>query len=124
MKSPENKTILIVDDEPDFLTILAENLEKDYNVIEASNGEIAWQTLIRGEEIDLVVTDVKMPTMGGLDLLEKIQNILTNPPKVILISGFTNFSDRKIKEIGAIAMYDKPIDWKVFLDFVRGAITD
>ncbi len=79
--------ILIVEDEDKLRTILKIILmEKNYNVFEAENGVIAL-SLLRREKIDIVISDIKMPEMNGIELFEKIkeENI---PVPVIFITAF------------------------------------
>lgn len=67
--------ILIVDDEPDILQIFRSALvEEGYEVSCASNGEEALQ-IYRTEPFDLVITDMKMPRMDGLELLKRIKEL-------------------------------------------------
>jgi len=83
-----NETILLVDDEAHISSILAEVLgEHGYNVLTATTGHQALGMLLaQGERIDLVITDVKMPGIGGLELARRIH--ATRPGlKVVLISG-------------------------------------
>ena len=68
-------TILIVDDEPDMLQLLKRSLEPDLNcrVITAASGEEGWQ-LMGQSQFDLVLADIKMPGMNGLELLQLIKH--------------------------------------------------
>ena len=68
-------TILIVDDEPDMLQLLKRSLEPDLNcrVITAASGEQGWQ-LMGQSQFDLVLADIKMPGMNGLELLQLIKH--------------------------------------------------
>ncbi|SMC22409.1 Response regulator receiver domain-containing protein [Desulfacinum hydrothermale DSM 13146] len=66
--------ILVVDDEPDLLRLLTRTLPRDLDcdVLTASSGEQAMQRL-RAEPVDLVLLDMKMPGMDGLDVLDRIR---------------------------------------------------
>ena len=78
--------ILLVDDESSIVKVLEEMLTQlDYDVVTAPGGAEALQKLSSGG-IDLVVTDIVMPNMNGLQLIEEIQN--TYPAvKIIAMSG-------------------------------------
>jgi len=71
----ESATILYAEDSNFFRTQVKGFLkEEGYNVTEAEDGEIAWNLLCeRGEEIDLVVTDIEMPNMNGFEFTKKIK---------------------------------------------------
>jgi CheY-like chemotaxis protein len=82
-----DRKILIVDDNPNMSSLLAEMLEVfDYNSIRATNGEEAVH-LVEENDIDLVITDMRMPKMSGLDLLQVIKEKKPKLP-VVVISGY------------------------------------
>lgn len=81
------KTILVVDDEPGYLYLLAYELSnRGYYVITAQNGREAL-TLLEKEKADLVITDMRMPVMDGLDTVVNIRKINENIP-IILVTAF------------------------------------
>ena len=78
--------VLLVDDEEDFVTTLAERLElRGINTQIAINGESALET-IEVSPPDLVVLDVMMPGLGGIDVLQRIKTKHPQLP-VILLTG-------------------------------------
>ena len=82
------KQILIVDDNPNMSALLAEMLEiYDYESVKACDGEDA---LVKLEEnkFSLVITDMRMPNMTGIELLEVIKKKYPKLP-VVIISGYT-----------------------------------
>ena len=74
------RRLLIVDDEPDMLHLLKRSLEPDLKcaVETASSGLEAMEILSR-ERFDLILADIKMPKMDGLELLEKVQAPIYGP---------------------------------------------
>jgi DNA-binding NtrC family response regulator len=82
------KTILIVDDNPNMSSLLVEMLEVfHYDAVRAADGHEALSR-IENDDIAMVITDMRMPRMSGLELL---QNIKERNPKlpVVLISGYS-----------------------------------
>ena len=78
--------ILIVDDEAGIRRILRDILELEkYNITEAANGVEAL-VKVKKEKFDLIILDIKMPQMDGMDVLDRIQ-VLTPEVPVIMISG-------------------------------------
>jgi len=69
-------TVLVVDDEPAILKLIATMLEAEHSVITAESGVEAL-TILESyhDRIDLIVTDVMMPGMTGLELLERLESI-------------------------------------------------
>ena len=92
-----NGTILVVDDENLLLT-MAETILSDfgYKVLTASSGQKALQILGQpGTKVDLVITDLVMPGMGGRELIEKIRQ--TEPALAILCtSGYVMPEDKQV----------------------------
>jgi signal transduction histidine kinase len=84
--SQVKKQILLVDDEKDIREVLEITLsDMGYQVLTADNGETAWKTF-KAEGPPIVLTDIKMPVMNGIDLLQRIKR--ENPEaEVIMITG-------------------------------------
>ncbi|MBN2429109.1 MAG: diguanylate cyclase [Deltaproteobacteria bacterium] len=82
----KNPSILVVDDEPFFRHLYADALsENNCNVEKAASGEEALKRIMQGG-IDVVLTDLIMPGISGLDLLRAVRKII-NPPEVILVTA-------------------------------------
>jgi len=91
------KTILLADDEEEIRSDLALFLEfSDYQVIQASNGKEAYQHYL-DNSFDLIITDIEMPKMNGLELVEKIRDEDMNIP-IIIISGYSD-KDKLLRAI-------------------------
>lgn len=90
-ESKEKKhTILAVDDEQNNLALLKRTLRGSYNIIVATNGQEALDIVEeRGNEISLIVSDQKMPTMEGTELFRRISDKYPNIVK-ILLTGHSN----------------------------------
>ena len=89
----EQRTILVVDDEPPVLRVMSRVLERvGYNVLQASDAFQA-QDIIRGlsQPIDLLLTDVMMPRMKGTELAQWLKDQIPDIP-VLLVSGYTDSS--------------------------------
>ena len=83
------KKILIADDEPEILEIMARKISLEgYSVVTACDGQEAWEK-IESENPDVIMLDLTMPRMGGLEVLKKLRE---NPPgpkwqPVIIVSA-------------------------------------
>lgn len=82
--------VLFVDDEDDFLTLVQEWFEEDPDIdpFTASSGSAALE-ILEQSNIDIVVADVYMAPMNGVELIEKV-NEMTNKPTTILCTSFHN----------------------------------
>ncbi len=82
--------VLLVDDEPLIRRLTARALtEADYDVIEAADGLDALKLLRAGSPVDIVVSDVMMPHMTGVDLAHTLKDEFPGVP-VILVSGYAS----------------------------------
>ena len=88
VKTPENAfTLLIVDDNADILTYLRTILSGSYNIFEASDGNAGLQKAEK-EVPDLIISDIMMPVMNGLEFCRRIkENIITSHIPVILLTA-------------------------------------
>lgn len=101
----DNLRILVVDDDPYLLDLLIETLTSiGYNAVGAANGEEAL-TKVRKSRFGLVITDIKMPGINGLELAHKIKSDYPRLP-VILITGV--FSADILKGSDADGLLTKP----------------
>src|SRR5574340_134462 len=86
------KTILVVDDDEAIRTLLQEELEEDgYKVLIATNARDALK-LVASEALDLVILDIRMPGMDGLEALPRILGIKEGLP-VILNTAYSQYQE-------------------------------
>jgi DNA-binding NtrC family response regulator len=102
--------ILIVDDEESLRMTLAANLElEDFDVLEADTAERALEILER-ERVDIVLSDIRMPGVGGIELLRQVHRRGLDVP-VVLMTAFTDESSiRDAMGNGVFAVLGKPFD--------------
>ncbi len=115
-------TVLVVDDEPQIRTSLRGILsEEGLRVIEATNGREALD-VIRRESPEVVLLDIWMPDVDGMELLEVLQGAMP-PPQVIMISGHGNIETAvRATKLGAFDFIEKPFSLDALLDVVNRAL--
>ncbi len=92
--SAGNPVILLVDDDPEILVLLKDFLQTDYNIIFAENGLEAYNKVI-AENPDLIVSDVMMPVMDGIELCNKLrENFDMSHLPIILLTAKAEIEDR------------------------------
>jgi signal transduction histidine kinase len=112
-------TVLVVDDESLVLT-MAETILADfgYKVLTASNGQKALAVLSQpGNEVDLVITDLVMPGMGGRELMERVRQLYPDTP-VMPTSGYVMAEDKK----SGVGYLQKPFTSTELLLKVKAAL--
>ena len=119
----KDATILFVEDEPFLRESMGAWLEKRAGrAICAEHGEAAL-AIVGANKVDLVVSDVRMPVMDGIALLESLRRAEPRP-RVILITGFSDLSLREAYEMGADAIVEKPINRDELLRAVEHSLAE
>ncbi|WP_028579191.1 sigma-54-dependent transcriptional regulator [Desulfogranum japonicum] len=115
-------SILVVDDEPNYQIILSEILrDEGYEVFTADSG-VAGLPIVRDTDIDLVISDMKMPGMDGIELLAQIKEFNRHLP-VILITAFAEVEKAvEAMKLGAFTYLAKPFSNEQLLASVSKAI--
>ena len=107
--------VLVVDDSRVIRRAAVKILEKDFDVVEASDGEEAWNILNNNPKISVIFSDLGMPNMDGFELLEKIRNapdtVMAKIP-IIIITGAeeTDGTKEQVIGLGATDFISKPFD--------------
>ncbi len=92
--SADKPMILLVDDDPEILTLLRDFLQRDYNIITAADGLEGYQKVLASKP-DLIVADVMMPEMDGIELCNRIRNNFdTSHLPIILLTAKAETEDR------------------------------
>ena len=110
----DRKKLLVVEDNDEFRNYLTEQLSECYRVIDASNGEEA-EKLILSEYPDLIISDLMMPKMDGIELCQRVKsNIQTSHTPFILLTARTS-DESKMEgyEAGADSYISKPFSFEL-----------
>ena len=119
-----NHTLLIVDDDLNFLTLMQEFLEEQgYKIVVSNSGQEALK-LLDEIEPDLIISDVMMPEMNGYNFLEKVrENPRTSWIPAIFVSAKSQSQDRvRGLNAGASAYMVKPFDLSEFVAQIESSI--
>ena len=115
-------TVLVVEDEPALLMVVSETLrDAGFVVWEAGNGEIALGIIKTHPDIELLITDVKMPGMNGYQLVDA--GLALRPElKVMLMTGYAQDPiPKKIAQAG-IQVLHKPFDFDKLPGYANAAL--
>ena len=111
--------VLIVDDEPMLIEELQESLEFEDFKVSSAESVAAALTLCSNTSFDVVVTDLKMPNAGGLELIRELKAV-DYPAAVIVVSGHGADSNRdQATKLGAVACFAKPLDVDDLIDEIN-----
>jgi two-component system, NtrC family, response regulator AtoC len=122
MMLPERKQILVVDDEPNLRRVLSAQLARDgYDVHTAEDGERAL-SLLQENHIDLVITDLRMPKMDGMELLRRALSLDAELPVVMITAHGTVDNAVEALKTGAFDYITKPFDQSEVRTIVKKAL--
>ncbi len=123
LRNEKKQTVLIIEDNDDFRFYLKDNLKGVFNIIEAVNGKEGWQKALALHP-NLVVSDISMPEMNGIDLCRKIKaDPRTSHLPVILLTAITG-EEQQIKglETGATDYLTKPFNFEILLSKIKNIL--
>ena len=109
-------TILFVDDEPDLEALVLQKFRRQIRegamtVIFAHDGLEALETLEKHPQVDMVVSDINMPGMSGLEMLPEVRAKRPDVPVIMITAYGDADTRRKAIERGAEGLLTKPIDF-------------
>jgi len=119
--------ILVTDDEENIRGFMRQALEMEgHEVLEAENGRKALEILENNATINLVVTDMIMPDMDGLELIRNIQRDMPSMRVVAVSGGGAIEADKYLEfahRLGALITLEKPVEIDAFLDAIESALS-
>ena len=118
MPESPRKTVLVVDDDVHILEVLEARLASaDFNVLTAARGKEALD-MLQSQQVDLMISDIRMPGIGGIELLKEALAIQPELP-VVLLTAYGNIPDAvHAVKLGAVDYITKPFDGR---DLVQNA---
>lgn len=124
MSQNQKKTILVVDDEEHILELIKFNLEREgYNVLLCDNGEESI-SIIKSNPVDLVVLDLMLPGIDGLEVCKRLQSMDEyNDLPIIMLTAKSEESDRILGlEIGADDYITKPFSVRELIARIKAVL--
>jgi ligand-binding sensor domain-containing protein/signal transduction histidine kinase/DNA-binding response OmpR family regulator len=115
--------ILIAEDNDDLRFYLKENLRVKYQIIEAANGNDALRK-IRKTIPDLIISDIMMPGLNGIDLCKKVKNdkALSHIPFILLTAKYTEEQQIEGIEAGADDYITKPFNFQILISKIDNSV--
>jgi len=119
---PDPGRILLVDDQPELRRLFRRSLGRaGYEVLEASNAAAAIE-LAREHHFDVVISDMGMPDLSGLELLHALQTLDPDLPVVLVSGSLDGAGEMSAVHCGAFAYLMKPVSFDAIHDNVSQAI--
>ncbi len=117
--------LLLVDDDAIVLETLAEQMEEvGYSVLTASSGQTALALLESGEAADLIISDLSMPGIGGVGLIQQVQQRRPGLPAILLTGFAGNAAELAIGGAvsGTFSLLRKPVDGRQLVERVTALL--
>lgn len=119
-----NEAVLIVDDQPSVRRLLQEVLrEEGYTVFMARDGREAVE-IARTARPSLVLLDLKMPGMSGVDLMRELWNVVPGIKGIVMTAYSNPETTQRIRELGSIRWIIKPFDLDQVCSLVREILAE
>lgn len=113
---------LIIDDESSIRDLMRYTFEpNNIEVISADNGKAAI-TLLENNAVDVIITDLLMPTMTGLAFIREMKKRRVSIPIIIITAYGNNQMVKEIIEEGVFKLIEKPLDFDVLIPIVHEAL--
>jgi CheY-like chemotaxis protein len=121
---PDQASILVVDDELELLEIFSAWLGRyGFRVFTAPNGAEALKVL-RAQKVDVLLSDIRMPVMDGVALVQNLNRMETPPPRIIFATGYGSISRREIFAMGVEALLEKPLSRPALIEALDRCLMD
>lgn len=107
-----NKQVLLIEDHDSLRRLMGVFLSRNFRVVAAKNGLEAMGWLSKGEIPDVIVTDVRMPELGGAQLLSNLRSsgLYGDIPVVVVSGSGEEVDEQTFKQLGATAFFRKPFN--------------
>ena len=115
------KNILVVDDNLMMRKLIRNLFHEDNFIIEEATNGVEGLEIVKQHPIDLIITDIIMPKMEGLELIMNVRRDFPNI-KIIAISGGKPYYLYMAKKLGIEGIFTKPLNHQVFLNAVKKLI--
>lgn len=124
MKKNKDIKVLLVDDEEAFVNTLAQRLKmRELNVNTVYDGEQALAK-VKSEEPDVMVLDLKMPGLHGMDVLREIRKAYPNMQVIILTGHGTEKDEEEARRLGGFDFLRKPADIETLVGKIKEAYSE
>lgn len=121
MSNSNKKTILIVDPDARFLSLIRKNLETEFNLTESSDGKSGFEAVMLSE-FDLLISELNMPKLGGFALLKQVKETRPHLPVILMSAHFDENEQKEALNAGATAVLIKPFSRDLALETINGIL--
>lgn len=113
--------VLVLEDETDLREVIVDLFKASgFNKVkEAGSLAEARNILLSPEEVDIYISDLKLPDGSGKDLVEEIKSLGRLPKITLFFSGFSTYTKEELENLGVSGVLNKPFDLEILIQTVR-----
>jgi DNA-binding NtrC family response regulator len=108
-KNLKDKKILIIEDHKDIRELIKQEFASTGGILFEAEGGIEAFKILKNNPMDVIISDLVMIHGDGLWLVTKIKSEIKNSPKIFLCSAYGNHLTERMKELGILHIFDKPL---------------
>ena len=121
----KGRTILIVDDEPDILETIRGILEDEgYTILQADSGEHALKIVEERGDVDLMLSDIRMPGRDGIETMDCAKKLRPGLPVILMTAYASKDREERALASGAYSVVHKPFDINLMLRLITSALQE
>lgn len=113
--------ILIVEDDFDLGDIIKDHLSSLGCEVEIAEDGLRALEMLQSDTYTCVMSDIRMPVMNGMEMKAKMNELGINTP-VIFMTGYSEYSEKQIDEMGGVVLLEKPFNSSKLTELVTGYI--
>ena len=124
------RVVLLVEDDLEMRLLLSKVLQSDgCSVIECKDGIDLYERvspLLNGNndmDFDLIVTDIRIPVITGMDVIEGLSEVKNIPPVIVIIASDDTSYRERVRRLGVSSIIDKPFNLEQFRQIIRNTIS-
>lgn len=120
----KEKKLLLVEDDSLMLEVLKELLSDSGVSVDTSvNGAEGYQKFSENN-YDLIISDIQMPVLNGVEFLKKVRSKDSQSPKFMLLTGYSTYKNEEVFKLGANSLMNKPFEFDDLINEVQKLLKD
>lgn len=120
----KEKKLLLVEDDSLMLEVLKELLSDSGVSVDTSiNGAEGYRKFSEND-YDLIISDIQMPVLNGVEFLKKVRSKDSQSPKFMLLTGYSTYKNEEVFKLGANSLMNKPFEFDDLINEVQKLLND
>lgn len=115
--------VLVLEDEEDLREVIVDLFKASgFPEVKEAGSLAEARSILTTEEVDIYISDLKLPDGSGKDLVEQIKALGKLPKITLFFSGFSSYSKAELESLGVSGVLSKPFDLEILIETVRNKL--